>query len=43
MIFGIVTKLLKDNNDCNEAMSNYLQLVYECNDVTYPNWETAEC
>ncbi len=38
------------NNDCNdaipycnEAIPYYLQPVCGCNDVTYPNWETAEC
>ena len=40
----------KDNNDCNEAIPycnemtlQYYQPVCGCNDVTYPNWETAEC
>ena len=28
---------------CNEAIPYYLQPVCGCNDVTYPNWETAEC
>tara|TARA_B100001027_G_scaffold114927_1_gene79338 strand:+ start:4086 stop:4304 length:219 start_codon:yes stop_codon:yes gene_type:complete len=40
----------KDNNDCNEAIPHcneaipyYYQPVCGCNNVTYPNWETAEC
>ena len=39
-----------DNNDCNdeipycnESIPYYLQPVCGCNNVTYPNWETAEC
>ena len=33
----------KDTDGCNEAIPYYLQPVCGCNDVTYPNWETAEC
>jgi hypothetical protein len=29
--------------NCTEAIPYYLQPVCGCNDVTYPNWETAEC
>ena len=50
-IFSILlSSCQKDNNDCNEAIPycnemilQYYQPVCGCNDVTYPNWETAEC
>jgi hypothetical protein len=29
--------------NCTEAIPLYLHPVCGCNDVTYPNWETAEC
>ena len=28
---------------CNESIPYYYSPVCGCNDVTYPNWETAEC
>jgi hypothetical protein len=40
----------KDNEGCNEAIPYcnktipyYYQPVCGCNDITYSNWETAEC
>ena len=46
----LLSSCQKDNNDCNEAIPycnemilQYYQPVCGCNDVTYPNWETAEC
>ena len=39
----LLSSCQKDNNDCNDAIPYYLQPVCGCNDVTYPNWETAEC
>ena len=44
-IFSIIllSGCQKDNNDCNEAIPYYYSPVCGCNDVTYPNWETAEC
>ena len=29
--------------NCNGAIPLYYQPVCGCNDITYPNWETAEC
>ena len=42
-IFGVVLFVSCAKRGCNEAIPYYLQPVCGCNDVTYPNWETAEC
>ena len=51
-VFAIVllSGCKKDNNDCNEAFPDCNEAILEyyspvcgCNDITYPNWETAEC
>jgi len=49
-IFGLVLFVSCDKKGCNEAIPYcneaipyYYSPVCGCNDISYPNWETAEC